>query len=799
MQLKMQLNTELDPELTAGLDMNMLIIIQINMQSQASPRSSASSNRSYEATPESKLTAFSPEDRVTLSKLKSTTSKASSTPLKAGHHDPFVTAKPKLSATAMAFQPFAVPSGQPAASSSAARGSSSSMSPIHADYSQKQNLNVGENDHYGTFTTNTGASRCMKISSIYGADVENLVAASLKKLEVTKWKRLGTNRLTIMNNTVYIRESNIADAAHIYTALKVDNLETLEVSYIKPTAWAQVVSPGPSKPSDYEGEVILEAFYPVDRVVNQQEVEVSLRKLLATEGPLCAWRKLPSHQPGSYKLLAEFFDAAIATRAIGRILAMNKSKELPVSITAKQHNPELHTDTRPTATSTPTRQSTDRAHRLSDSLNALTIGRSPIDRSKAYSVRTADNYPSNTSVNRTPGAIDRSHAYAPTRTPGSVDRSNAYAPTRTPGSIDRSNAFANQPQAMTNGLAYFPASAAFAMAQGSVHGVPVMLGGLYNPSSPHAMQPQMMTPIHGSTPITGSLATMAPGMFATPPLYPYPGGDQSASPIAYPQQGLCYSPATPVNSRELGPFNRSSGRRQNAVKVPPHARRSHQNPAAGQHNHVDIARIRGGLDVRTTVMLRNIPNKVDQAMLKGIVDESSFGRYDFMYLRIDFSNNCNVGYAFINFVDPIDIITFVEARSNQKWHRFKSDKVAEVSYATIQGRDCLIQKFRNSSVMLEPAHYRPKLFFTLSDPFGRAGEEDVFPGSDNASKLKRSCENAEHVGLFAPSAGQHLRDEQRRRRSQYDRGTSLAEREEFDYEILDNFDNSQGFYQYHSY
>lgn len=134
--------------------------------------------------------------------------------------------------------------------------------------------------------------------------------------------------------------------------------------------------------------------------------------------------------------------------------------------------------------------------------------------------------------------------------------------------------------------------------------------------------------------------------------------------------------------------------------------------------------------------------------------------------------------------------------------------------SAIQGRDCLIQKFRNSSVMLEPPNYRPKvglhswllsaldisqLFFTIHDPFGRAGEEDQFPASDNASKLKRSCENAEHVGkssrllfylipeliglgLFAPSAGQHLRDEQRRRRSQYDRGTSLAEREEFGFD-----------------
>lgn len=41
-----------------------------------------------------------------------------------------------------------------------------------------------------------------------------------------------------------------------------------------------------------------------------------------------------------------------------------------------------------------------------------------------------------------------------------------------------------------------------------------------------------------------------------------------------------------------------------------------------------------------------------------------------------------------------------------------------------------------------------KLFFTLSDSDGRAGEEEEFPPSDNASKLKRSCENAEHVGEF---------------------------------------------------
>lgn len=130
---------------------------------------------------------------------------------------------------------------------------------------------------------------------------------------------------------------------------------------------------------------------------------------------------------------------------------------------------------------------------------------------------------------------------------------------------------------------------------------------------------------------------------------------------------------------------------------------------SGHHNVVDVERIRHGLDVRTTIMLRNIPNKIDQAMLKEIVDETSAGKYDFMYLRIDFANNCNVGYAFINFEDPYFIIAFVEARAGFRWNRFNSDKVAEVSYATIQGKDCLVQKFRNSSVMLEHPSFRPKV------------------------------------------------------------------------------------------
>ncbi|KAL1873981.1 hypothetical protein VTK73DRAFT_682 [Phialemonium thermophilum] len=225
----------------------------------------------------------------------------------------------------------------------------------------------------------------------------------------------------------------------------------------------------------------------------------------------------------------------------------------------------------------------------------------------------------------------------------------------------------------------------------------------------------------------------------------------------------------PVGNNQLAlpaPFCNGDGRRQNATRV---SRPLHHNRPINL-NHVDI-------------MLRNIPNKVDQAMLKQIVDESSWGKYDFMYLRIDFTNDCNVGYAFINFVDPLDIIDFVNARGNQRWNCFKSDKVAEISYATIQGKDCLVQKFRNSSVMLEVPQYRPKLYYTSNGPRPElAGQEEPFPPADNPSKMKRSVENAENIGLFTPNAGQHFRDEQRRRRSQFDRGTRLAALEEYNYD-----------------
>jgi len=83
-----------------------------------------------------------------------------------------------------------------------------------------------------------------------------------------------------------------------------------------------------------------------------------------------------------------------------------------------------------------------------------------------------------------------------------------------------------------------------------------------------------------------------------------------------------------------------------------------------------------GKDKRTTLMIKNIPNKYHQKMMIQLLNETHKDLFDFFYLPIDFRNKCNVGYAFINFVHPIFIVSFYEKFNEQKWPKFNSDKVS---------------------------------------------------------------------------------------------------------------------------
>jgi len=130
-------------------------------------------------------------------------------------------------------------------------------------------------------------------------------------------------------------------------------------------------------------------------------------------------------------------------------------------------------------------------------------------------------------------------------------------------------------------------------------------------------------------------------------------------------------------------------------------------------------------DSRTTLMIRNIPNKYSQKMLLAAVDERHRGTYDFFYLPIDFKNKCNVGYAFINFINFRSIVAFYEEFNNKKWEKFNSEKVCEITYARIQGKAALIGHFQNSSLMsYEDKKCRPIIFHSDGP---NAGEPKSFP------------------------------------------------------------------------
>lgn len=77
-------------------------------------------------------------------------------------------------------------------------------------------------------------------------------------------------------------------------------------------------------------------------------------------------------------------------------------------------------------------------------------------------------------------------------------------------------------------------------------------------------------------------------------------------------------------------------------------------------------------DARTTVMIRNIPNKYTIKELSEEIDYHFGNTYDFLYLPCDIRNQCNVGYGFINFISNVYLSEFYQVFQCRKWSKFKS-------------------------------------------------------------------------------------------------------------------------------
>ncbi|KZT41499.1 hypothetical protein SISSUDRAFT_981682 [Sistotremastrum suecicum HHB10207 ss-3] len=152
-------------------------------------------------------------------------------------------------------------------------------------------------------------------------------------------------------------------------------------------------------------------------------------------------------------------------------------------------------------------------------------------------------------------------------------------------------------------------------------------------------------------------------------------------------------------------------------------------------NVLDFEKIEAGQDTRTTVMIKNIPNKMTDKDLLTYIHAICPRKIDFMYLRIDFNNHCNVGYAFVNFIEVSDLLLFAKTKLGTRWNMFSSEKVLQMSYANYQGKEALIEKFKNSCIMGEREGWRPKIFYSHGK---KQGLPEPFPEPTNAKRVERA-------------------------------------------------------------
>ena len=130
--------------------------------------------------------------------------------------------------------------------------------------------------------------------------------------------------------------------------------------------------------------------------------------------------------------------------------------------------------------------------------------------------------------------------------------------------------------------------------------------------------------------------------------------------------------------------------------------------------------IASGKDMRTTIMIRNIPIKYTENILNETFKEFH-GKYDCLYMPYDYEKKGNKGYAFINFINPLHILLFYEKFNGKKWIHFESSKICELNMAHFQGVNEIQKHAKNykelkkacfsksNDKIVIPSKYLPKL------------------------------------------------------------------------------------------
>ena len=108
-------------------------------------------------------------------------------------------------------------------------------------------------------------------------------------------------------------------------------------------------------------------------------------------------------------------------------------------------------------------------------------------------------------------------------------------------------------------------------------------------------------------------------------------------------------------------------------------------------NIINLDNILKSRDKRTTLIIRNIPNKYTISLLLDELNKNFENKFDIVYLPQDYINNSNLGFGFINFVNHMHLILFYDEFVGKKWNCFNSKKRCQLAYSKYQGRNELMK------------------------------------------------------------------------------------------------------------
>ena len=139
-------------------------------------------------------------------------------------------------------------------------------------------------------------------------------------------------------------------------------------------------------------------------------------------------------------------------------------------------------------------------------------------------------------------------------------------------------------------------------------------------------------------------------------------------------------------------------------------------------SEISIVKILTQEDKRTTLMIKNIPNKFTKENFLSIFNTKFKGKFDLFLLPTDIKEKKNYGYAFINFVNCFYIINFYYRFNGKKWENTNSVKSCEIVYSKIQGITKMIK------------HYPIKVMY-LKEPRSECSEKEQEEKKESVNAL----------------------------------------------------------------